>query len=131
MGASKIRIWCAFALMSALLAGAGVVGTTPTAHADTPLYVDWTTLLPSWSDTCQPSSDNDCAAGRPNCVYSTIREMQRRFAPLGQSCAHNAVFSLAYLRTTQTYLWARDQAGYFQDTAFVNHEDAVFAKYYF
>jgi len=57
--------------------------------------------------------------------------MQRRFDPLGQSCDHNAVFSLAYLRTTQTYKWARDQDGFFQDTPYVNHEDAVFAKYYF
>ena len=38
---------------------------------------------------------------------------------------------LAYLRTTQTYKWARDQAGYFIDPAWVNHEDAVFANYYF
>jgi hypothetical protein len=40
------------------------------------------------------------------------------------------MFALAYLRTTQTYEWARNQTGYFQDTAWVNHEDAVFAKYY-
>jgi hypothetical protein len=57
--------------------------------------------------------------------------MQRRFDPLGQSCDHNAVFSLAYLRTTQTYKWARDQNGFFEDTPYVNHEDAVFGKYYF
>jgi hypothetical protein len=41
------------------------------------------------------------------------------------------VFALAYLRTTQTYGWARDQAGYFVDTPYVNHEDAVFGRYYF
>ena len=28
-------------------------------------------------------------------------------------------------------LWAAEQPGYFQDTPWVNHEDAVFAKYYF
>jgi hypothetical protein len=57
--------------------------------------------------------------------------MERRFAPLGQACDHNAVFALAYLRTTQTYEWASEQAGFVNDTGWVNHEDAVFAKYYF
>ena len=98
---------------------------------DPPLFVDWASLLPGLSDTYNPSSENDCVAGRPNCLPATIREMERRFAPLGQSCDHNAVFALAYLRTTQTYGWARDQDGYFQDTPWVNHEDAVFARYYF
>ena len=65
-----------------------------------------------------------------NCVRAVIREMQRRFE-LGRSCDHNAMFALAYLRTTQTYLWAAQQPGFFQDTPWVNHEDAVFAKYYF
>jgi hypothetical protein len=66
-----------------------------------------------------------------NCVRAVIREMERRFEPLGRSCDHNAMFALAYLRTTQTYLWAAQQPGFFQDTPWVNHEDAVFATYYF
>jgi hypothetical protein len=57
--------------------------------------------------------------------------MERGFRSLGPACDHNAVFALAYLRTTQTYKWARDQSGFFADTPWVNHEDAVFAKYYF
>src|SRR4051794_8962795 len=81
---------------------------TGTARADDPLFVDWTSQLPSWSDQYDPNSANDCVAGKPSCIDKTIREMQRRFDPLGQSCDHNAVFSLAYLRTTQTYKWARD-----------------------
>jgi Family of unknown function (DUF5995) len=102
-----------------------------TALADDPVFVDWASLLPGLTDTYNPSSENDCVAGRPNCLHATIREMERRFAPLGQSCHHNAVFALAYLRTTQTYGWARDQEGFFEDTPWVNHEDAVFARYYF
>jgi hypothetical protein len=107
-----------------------IVGTG-TARADDPIFIDWTSQLPSWSDQYDPTSANDCVAGKPSCVDKTIKEMQRRFDPLGQSCDHNAVFSLAYLRTTQTYEWARDQDGFFQDTPYVNHEDAVFGKYYF
>ena len=120
-------------VLAVLLALAGLLfsaGRQPAA-ADDPIFVDWPSLLPGLVDEYDPSSANDCVAGRPNCLDATIREMERRFAPLGQACDHNAVFALAYLRTTQTYEWARDQAGYFNDTPWVNHEDAVFAKYYF
>jgi hypothetical protein len=118
-------------LLAVVLAGVtALTGATP-AQAEDPTFVDWSSLLPSFTDTYDPSSENDCVAGKASCVDKTIREMQRRFDPLGQSCSHNAVFSLAYLRTTQTYKWARDQAGFFADTPYVNHEDAVFAKYYF
>jgi hypothetical protein len=101
------------------------------AADDPPIFLDWPSLLPGLLDAYQPSSANDCVAGRPHCVDATIREMERRFRSLGPACDHNAVFALAYLRTTQTYRWARDQSGYFADTPWVNHEDAVFAKYYF
>ena len=107
------------------------LSASASADDTAPLFVDWTSLLPSLDDAFDPNNANDCTAGRPNCVDITIREMQRRFDPLAQSCSHQAVFSMAYLRTTRTYEWARDQAGYFNDTPWVNHEDAVFAKYYF
>jgi hypothetical protein len=101
------------------------------AADDPPPFLDWPSLLPGLVDEYQPSSANDCVAGRARCVDATIREMERRFRSLGPACDHNAVFALAYLRTTQTYKWARDQSGFFAETPWVNHEDAVFAKYYF
>jgi hypothetical protein len=110
---------------------AGLLSLAAPAAADEPLFVDWTSLLPSLTTAYTPSSANDCSAGRSGCVKATIREMERRFDPLARACDPNAVFALAYLRTTQTYEWARDQDGFFDDTAFVNHEDAVFARYYF
>lgn len=118
-------------LWGSVLAGVSIIATASTAGADTPIFVDWTSMLPSFTDAYDPTSANDCVSGKPSCLDKTIREMRKRFAPLGQSCSHNAVFALAYLRTTQTYGWARDTAGFFIDTPFVNHEDAVFAKYYF
>lgn len=123
----RIRVLAVLLPLAGLLFSAG----GQPAAADDPLFVEWSSLLPGLVDEYDPSSANDCVAGRPNCLDATIREMERRFAPLGQACDHNAVFALAYLRTTQTYEWARDQAGYFNDTPWVNHEDAVFAKYYF
>ena len=78
-----------------------------------------------------PSSENDCAAGRTRCVDAVIREMERRFSPLAGSCDHDAIFSLTYLRTTEEYRRAIEDPAFFEDTRFVNHEDVVFARYYF
>jgi hypothetical protein len=101
------------------------------ARADDPPFIDWTHLLPGLTDTYVPSSANDCVAGRPHCVDAAIREMSDRFGPMGRTCQHHAVFGLAYLRTTQTFRWASNTPGFFRDPFYVNHEAAVFAKYYF
>ena len=98
------------------------------ARADAP---DWASLLPGLTDAFAPTSTNDCVAGRPTCVAAVITEMRRRFETLGRSCHHDAPFALLYLRTTQTFQWATLQPGFFADVAWMNHYDAVFAKYYF
>ncbi len=121
----------AMVLLATVLACVTELTAAEPAQADDPTFVDWTSLLPSFTDAYDPTSANECVAGKPACIDKTIREMRRRFDPLGQACVHNSVFALAYLRTTQTYKWARDQEGFFIDTPYVNHEDAVFAKYYF
>ena len=130
MGARRIARWIGAGVVAVTL---GTVAGGPLASpagAD-PILVEWSDLLPSMTDAYNPNSDNACTAGRPQCLDATIKEMKRRYGPLASTCDHNAVFGLAYLRTTQTYKWARDQQGFFQDTPFVNHEDAVFGKYYF
>lgn len=121
--------WGRWAVALGIACGA-VVHSTP-AHADPPIFVDWSSLLPGLTDEYVPSSANDCVAGRPSCILAAIREMRRRFEPLGPSCDHDAVFALAYLRTTQTYQWVSEQPGFFAEVSWVNHYDAVFAKYYF
>jgi hypothetical protein len=104
----------------------------PAAACADSLVLDWPALLPGLTDTYTPNSANICTSGRIQCIDSVINEMQRRFAPLAQSCDHNALFALLYLRVTQTY---RQEVGanpsFFQDTNFVNHEDPVFADRYF
>ena len=57
--------------------------------------------------------------------------MDRRFQPLARECEHNALFSLMYLRTTEEYQRSALTPGFFSDPAFINHQDAVFAEYYF
>ena len=128
-----MRLWTRVGAVGVLLMIATLLSPVSqrAAHADDPIFVDWTSLLPGLTDTYDPSSENECVAGRPACIDAAVKEMKRRFKPLGQSCGHNAIFALAYLRTTQTFRWASDQAGYFNDTPWVNHEAAVFARYYF
>jgi len=102
------------------------------AHAsEEPPLVAWSALLPGLAGGYEPTSANDCKAGRIACVDAVIREMGRRFRPLAEACDHDAVFALAYLRTTEEYRRAASTPGFFDDVAFVNHEDAVFARYYF
>jgi hypothetical protein len=101
------------------------------AMAEDPPFLDWSSLLPGFTTQYVPNSENACVSGRVGCVDATVREMTRRFDPLASSCSHNAIFSLLYLRTTEEYRRAVEDPNYFQDNNFVNHEDAVFAKYYF
>ena len=101
------------------------------ASADDPPFLGWTALLPGLTTEFVPDSDNDCAAGRTRCVDAVIREMDRRFDPLAEACDHDAIFSLTYLRTTEEYRRTIEDPTFFDDTRFVNHEDAVFARYYF
>lgn len=101
------------------------------ARAADPLYVPWTALLPGIAAPYDPADPNICRSGRVQCVDATIREMQRRFDPLATSCDHDAVFALAYLRTTQAYRQAVQDPAFFADNGFVNHEDALFASLYF
>jgi hypothetical protein len=100
------------------------------ARGEDPPFVEWTALLPGLTTAYEPSSDNDCAAGRTRCVDAVIREMERRFDPLATACDHDAIFSLTYLRTTEEYRRTIEDPTFFEDTNFVNHEDAVFARYY-
>lgn len=105
--------------------------SSPTsARADDAPYVGWSNLLPGLTMGYDPSSENDCTAGRATCVDAAIREMQRRFDPLAAACDHDAIFALSYLRTTEEYRRTIRDPTFFEDTRFVNHEDAVFARYY-
>ena len=101
------------------------------AGAEDPPFVGWTALLPGLSIPYDATSPDDCIAGRVQCVDKTVRQMTRRFEPLASSCDHNAIFSLTYLRVTEEYRRTVESPTFFDDTPFVNHEDVVFANYYF
>ncbi len=115
-------------MIGTVVAGAGSVGT---ARADDPTFVSWSDVLPGLTDEYDPSSETPCVSGDPKCVQMVIKEMQRRFRPLARKCSHQANFALSHLRTTEEFQRATAEPGFFIDPLFVNHEDAVFAKYYF
>ncbi|HEX6755542.1 MAG TPA: DUF5995 family protein [Mycobacteriales bacterium] len=113
-----------------LAVAAAVPGFQAAAGADDPVFVEWASLLPGLTDSYNPDSPNDCVAGRPACLTAVANEMERRYRPLADTCSHNAVFALTYLRTTQTIKWTIEQPGYYADPGWMVHATAVFAKYY-
>jgi hypothetical protein len=90
----------------------------------------WTEHLPAYPDSDYvPSVYNDCPPGHNKCVDLVIREMKHRYDKLG--CDHAAIFALTYKLTTVEYRRAVEDPYYFNDNAFLNHQDVVFADYYF
>ena len=119
------------ARIAALVAVACMSFLVPAARAADPAFIDWTSLLPgSPGLQHEPSSADDCVAGRIQCVEKVVRDMTRRFDGLAATCDHDAIFALTYLRTTEEYYRAATTPGFFEDVSFVNHEDAVFAAFY-
>ncbi len=106
-------------------------GTGPAVAEEDPPFVGWSTALPPLAGSYEPTSSDDCVAGRVQCVEKVIREMEKRFGPQAEGCPHSAVFALAYLRTTEEYLQTTLSPGFYDDPSFVNHEDAAFAAMYF
>jgi hypothetical protein len=117
-------------VLSVAVAASFLTGSAK-AQDDPPPFVGWSALMPPLTYQYDPTSEDDCVAGRIKCVEKVIHEMRRRFDPLASDCDHDAVFALAYLRTTEKYLEYAQQSDFFYDAAFVNHQDVVFARMYF
>jgi len=114
-----------------VLVSLSVLAPVARAEDPPPPVLHWEELLPTMPLQYQPNSADECVSGRTSCVDTVIRKMTQRFNPLASSCAHDAIFALAYLRTTQAYRSAVSDPSFFMDNGFVNHEDAVFAQMYF
>lgn len=116
-------------LVGALAAWTAVASPASAGDFDDPFLLNWPTFLPSVPGDYTPSTESDCTKGSVKCVDNVVKEMTRRNNRL--ACSHDAAFSFVYLRTTETYRRAVEDPNFFSDNAFVNHEDAVFAGYYF
>ncbi|WP_051399460.1 DUF5995 family protein [Haloechinothrix halophila] len=105
-----------------------------TSLSDT-LTVNWAEWLPAYIGPFDPSSSEECLAGRDSCIKKTLGEMGERARELAENCDHDAVFSLAYLRITQGYEWIRDTTDddgspHYEDKAWMNYVVETFARAY-
>ena len=75
------------------------------------------------------SNARECRQASLRCVERVIDEMDRRARLLASHCDHDAIFAIAYLRTTETFLSTAPAIGY-DDLPSVVREDALFADYY-
>ena len=93
---------------------------------------DWSTLLPSFSPGYVPDDPNICKSGKESCQAALYKEMDRRMQPLADSCSHNTMFALLYLRVTK-HVWDSiwNNGDYFSDKGFMTHYGAVFGNWYF
>jgi Family of unknown function (DUF5995) len=123
-----LRSTLRLALLALLLLA---LGRPTAAGAEDPPFVGWSALLPGLSLPYDATSPDDCIAGRVKCIDQVIHQMTKRFQPLASSCDHDAIFALTYLRVTEEYRRTIESPTFFDDTPFVNHEDVVFARYYF
>ncbi len=124
-------------LLTSLLATLALAITPTVASADllgtgiNDPVTDWSTVLPGMSPAYDPDDPNICNSGKEACQASLYKEMDRRYKPLADSCSHNTMFALLYLRVTKHVwdsIWHQD---YFADKGFMTHYGAVFGNWYF
>lgn len=113
----------------AFVPAAGASSSTGGSSYEDPFFPNWPIYLPSSATEYTVSTANECRNGQIQCVDRVVREMTNRFNDLG--CDHNATFAFTYLLTTEEYRNAVEDPLFFTDNAFINHQDAVFADYYF
>ena len=116
-------------MASAVALGSGVPAGAGDDYGD-PFFLGWPELLPAAPvGDYQLSASNECKNGQIQCVDRAIEQMRKRFNAL--RCDHNSMFAFTYLLTTMEYRRAVEVDGFFTDPAFINHQDALFAEYYF
>jgi Family of unknown function (DUF5995) len=130
--AGRLALGCMLMVIIAL--GSPAVGRAqglPTIDLSSdPWFVGWSELLPPTYMGVDTDSADICVAGHIQCVDRVARRLEQQVAALG--CNHNAVFSLAYQRTTETVAAVeRADPTFFSDSPWLNHYDAVFADLYF
>jgi hypothetical protein len=95
-----------------------------------PWYVGWASAFPPVYMGDDTDSSDDCVAGRIACVGRVASRLEKQVSNLG--CNHDAVFSLAYARTTETVgSVEKARPTFFSDNPWLNHYDATFADMYF
>ena len=122
----RLRATALLTAVGACLAGA----STAAIAAEDPPFVGWNPLLPGLAQPFRPTHERDCVGGEPQCIEDTLSEMYRRFDGLYATCDHNAAFGITYIRVTEA-IRAAVNRGFYDEPAFLGHEDKVFARMYF
>ena len=115
-----------------VLAATTLAVATPAAAEgyDDPFFLNWPTFVPSSPvGSYEATTGTECTNGQVQCVDKVVREMTKRYNAL--RCDHDSTFAFTYLLTTEEYRRAVEDPQFFTDNAFINHQDAVFARYYF
>ena len=126
-----LGFFCLLAVMCGLWSpAAGRADGLPTVDLSSdPWFVGWSALLPPGYLGVDTDSSDACIAGRIECVDNFARRLERQVSNLG--CNHNAIFSLAYARTTEKVAAVeRAQPTFFADNPWLNHYDATFGDMY-
>ena len=118
-------------LAVAALGCAAAIGYSAPASAEDAPFIDWNPLLPGVATPYRPSREKDCVDGSNECIEETLTEMYRRFDRNYATCDHNAAFGITYIRVTEGVRSAVLKGGLYEEPAFLNHEDKVFARMYF
>ena len=122
-----MRARVALATLATALTGAVLPAATVAEEAP---FIDWNPLLPSLATPYHPSRELDCPDGARSCIEETLSQMYDRFDRRYATCDHNAAFGITYIRVTEAIRRA-ERAGLYEEPAFLNHEDRVFARMYF
>jgi hypothetical protein len=126
---ARRRLLAATVGLAVALPAAAVAGAMP-AQADLLPYVPWSSVLPGLTTTYVSPTDNTCVDGASTCLAQTLQAQGQIADDTAHSCDHNAIFARAYVHMTELYGYTREIPGYYQDVPYINHLDAVFAKYY-
>src|SRR3954469_14060149 len=117
-------------VVGAPAAPAGAIGLPTVDLSSDPWFIGWSAALPPAYLGVDTDSSDDCVAGRLPCVDVVARRLERQLSDEG--CDHNAIFSLAYARTTEKVAGVeRADGAFFRDGRWLNHYDATFAALYF
>jgi hypothetical protein len=123
---------CVLGVMSGLWAApAARANGLPTVDLSSdPWFINWAAALPPGYLGVNTDSSDACVWGSITCVDKVARRLERQLSDL--RCNHNAIFSLAYARTTEKIAAVeRAQPTFFSDNPWLNHYDATFSDMYF
>ena len=117
--------------LAVLVSALAVVVALP-AHAESPVSVPWTTLLPAMPGDAGGTGGPQpgCRRASMRCVHYTIRRLRKIRDRYG--CDHRAVFATTYMTLTQVMRRTmREDPRFFRDRPGIIYQIALFSRIYY